>query len=284
MKHLILLTLLSTAITSFAAGQGGYTIGLSMYSLRQLFFDGKLSALDYPEFAKKTFGITKIDVWEGGFPKDRLNDPKFYRELKARADEAGSEIFLYMAKPVDARGKTAKERKAQATRFFYTVDNAKLLGCTFVRVFLRAPNGDRDTALKHCSEALRPLANYAKKHGLIIVIEPGASEWSKQGPFLADLAEQMNHKALRLMPDFGKLKDHDPYGGTQAMMPYTESVSAKSHDFDEKGNSIDFDYARLMKTVKEAGFKGIVAIEYEGKKLGPVEGVKATQKLLQRFQ
>ena len=68
------------------------------------------------------------------------------------------------------------------------------------------------------------------------------------------------------------------------MMPYTDSVSAKSHDFDEQGNSTDFDYARLMKTVNEAGFKGIVAIEYEGKKLGPVEGVKATRKLLQRFQ
>jgi hypothetical protein len=39
-----------------------------------------------------------------------------------------------------------------------------------------------------------------------------------------------------------------------------------------------------MKTVVDSGFNGIVAIEYEGKKLAPVEGVKATQKLLQRFQ
>lgn len=284
MKKTLLLTLLCTLLNSQAADKGGYTIGLSMYSLRQLFYDGKLTALDYPDFAKKTFGITKIDVWEGGFPKERLKDPKFYQELKARADKAGSEIFLYMAKPVDARGKTAKERKAKGKEFFYAVNNAKLLGCTFVRVFLRAPNGDRETALKQCAESLRPLANYAKKNGITIVIEPGASEWAKQGPFLADLAKQLNHKALRLMPDFGKMKDHDPYGGTKVMMPYTDSVSAKSHDFDEKGNSTDFDYARLMKIINEAGFKGIVAIEYEGKKLGPVEGVKATQKLLQRHQ
>ncbi|MBG87566.1 MAG: hypothetical protein CMO80_11795 [Verrucomicrobiales bacterium] len=272
------------SLGSVVAAPKSYTIGLSMYSLRQLFFDDKLTALDYPDFAKKTFGITKIDVWEGGFPKDRINDPKFYQELKARADMAGSEIFLYMTGAVDARGKTAKERKVQGKKFFDAVDKSALLGCTFVRVFLRAPNGDREQALKSSAEALRPLAKYAKKKGITIVIEPGASEWSKQGRFLADLAKLMDHPRLRLMPDFGKMKAHDPYGGTRAMMPYTDSVSAKSHDFDEQGNSTDFDYARLMKTVNEAGFKGIVAIEYEGKKLGPVEGVKATRKLLQRFQ
>lgn len=267
-----------------AGSKGGYTIGLSMYSLRQLFFAGELQAFDYPEFAKKTFGITQIDVWEGGFPKDRKDDPKFYRELRKRADQAGSEIFLVMAGAIDARGETAKIRKAQAKKFFRSVDHAVILGARFVRVFLKAPDGERATAINRCAETLRPLANYAKRKGVIIVIEPGASEWARQGQFLADLAERVKHPSLRLMPDFGKMKNHDPYGGTKAMMPYADGVSAKSHDFDTQGNSIDFDYARLMKTINDAGFKGIVSIEYEGKKLPPVEGVKATQKLLQRFQ
>ncbi len=86
------------------------------------------------------------------------------------------------------------------------------------------------------------------------------------------------------MPDFGKLLGADPYGGTAAMMPYTAVVSAKTHDIDEDGQTRDFDYPRLMKIVTDAGFTGIIAIEYEGKNLGPVEGVKATQKLLHRFQ
>ena len=38
-----------------------------------------------------------------------------------------------------------------------------------------------------------------------------------------------------------------------------------------------------MQSVKDSGFHGIVAIEYEGSKLPPVEG-SATQKLLQRLQ
>jgi sugar phosphate isomerase/epimerase len=94
----------------------------------------------------------------------------------------------------------------------------------------------------------------------------------------------MNHPACRLMPDFGKMKNDDPYGGTEAMMPYSDGVSAKSHDFDSGGNEVGFDYVRLMKTVVDSGFNGIVSIEYEGKELPPVEGVRATQKLLERLR
>ncbi len=261
-----------------------YTIGLSMYSLRQLFANGSLNALDFPEFAKKTFGITEIDIWDGGFPADKRTDMEYYKELKKRSDAAGTNIFLVMTGAVDANGKTADERKAAGKNFFLAVDQAVVLGSDFVRVFLLAPDLERDVAIDHSIEALTALADYAKSKNITIVIEPGSSKWSKQGPFLADLAKKMNHPALKLMPDFGKMQYDDPYGGTIAMMPYSVSVSAKSYDFDEQGNAKVLDYSRLMKSVNDANYKGIVAIEYEGEKLGPVEGVKATQKLLQKFQ
>lgn len=261
-----------------------FTIGLSMYSLRQMFKDGSLDALDYPEFAKKTFGITEIDVWDGGFPEDKRMDMEYYKELKKRSDAAGTNIFLVMTGAVDAKGKTADERKQAGMKFSHAVDQAVTLGSDYVRIFLLAPNEERDVAIDHSIEAITPLADYAKSKGIVLVIEPGSSKWSKQGPFLADLAKKMAHPALKLMPDFGKMQYDDPYGGTIAMMPFTVSVSAKSYNFDEQGNEKRLDYTRLMKTVNDANYKGIVAIEYEGEKLGPVEGVKATQKLLQRFQ
>ena len=44
-----------------------YEIGLSMYSLRQLFEvrGGTLDPLDYPEFAKEKFGFTMIIDFHG---------------------------------------------------------------------------------------------------------------------------------------------------------------------------------------------------------------------------
>ncbi len=261
-----------------------YSIGLSMYSLRQLFKDGSLTALDYPAFAKKTFGITQIDVWDGGFPKGKQNDIAYYKELKKRSDQAGTNIFLVMTGAVEARGKTTEERKKAGMQYASAVDYAEILGSDFVRVFLNAPKGDRDTAINQSIDALTPLADYAKNKNITIVIEPGSSPWARKGPFLADLAKKINHPALKLMPDFGKMRYDDPYGGTIAMMPHSVSVSAKSYDFDEQGNEKHLDYSRLLKSVNDAKYTGIIAIEYEGHKLGPVEGVKATQKLLQRYQ
>jgi L-ribulose-5-phosphate 3-epimerase len=68
--------------------------------------------------------------------------------------------------------------------------------------------------------------------------------------------------------------DNLPYLGTQEMMPYAKGVSAKSHDFDENGEESSLDYTRLMKIVKDAGFRGIVGIEYEGDRLIEEDGIR----------
>lgn len=267
-----------------AAEPEGYTIGLSMYSLRQLIRNGEFTALEYPKFAKETFGITEIDVWGGLFPQGKADDLEFCRKMKEASDAAGTNIFLLMVGAVDATGGSPDELARAGAAFLPSVDQAVALGADYVRVFLKAPDGDRDAALEASRTALTPLADRAKEKGITIVIEPGASKWARQGPFLADLAKKMDHPALRLMPDFGKMIHDDPYGGTEAMMPYSACISAKSHNFDEEGNEKHLDYTRLMKTVNEAGYTGIVAIEYEGTKLGPVEGVRATQRLLERLR
>ncbi len=275
--------MISPTVSAQEKEQESFTIGLSMYSLRNLFKDGSLKPLDYPAFAKKTFGITEIDIWDGGFPEDKKNDPEFYKELKKRSDAAGTNIFLVMAGAVNATGETAEERIKGGDEFKKYVDHAVILGSKFVRVFLKAPDkGKYKAAITNSIEALTPLADYAKEKGVIIVIEPGASTRARNGHFLAAVARTMNHPACRLMPDFGKLSD--PYCGTVAMMPYSESVSAKSWGFDAEGNEKSLSYFRLIRSINDVEYKKIIAIEYEGEKLGPVEGVKATQKLLQKFQ
>lgn len=256
-------------------------IGLSQYSLRQLFSSKKLDILDYPKFASDNFGITEIDVWDGGLPPDKRDDPKFLAALKKRADDNGSNIFLWMAGVVHGQGKTLEDRKKQAKFFKPAIDNAAALGCKYIRVFLRAPDGEQVASAKLSAETLEPIADYAASKKLIVAIEPGASKMSSNGNYLVEVMKQLKHDHCKLMPDFGKFSGH-VVEYTKAMMPYTAVVSAKSHNFDEQGNEKGFDYHALMKVIKDAKFKGIVAIEYEGSKLGPVEGVKATQALIKK--
>ena len=265
-----------------AAPARGLTLGLSQYSLKGLFSAGKLDPLDYPAFARREFGITELDLWEGGLPADRLDDVRYLGELRKRAADAGTNLFLLMAGVVDATAGTGKAKKrATPADHQRSIERCVQLGVRYVRFFVSASDGDRTVALGRCADALRPLADFAQARGITIAIEPGASTHTQDGAFLAEMAARVNHPGCRLMPDFGKLRG-DIYAGTGAMMPHSAVVSAKTHEFDAAGNQVEFDYFRLMKIVADSGFRGIVAIEWEGKKLDPVAGVHASKKLIER--
>ena len=255
-----------------------FTIGLSQYSLRALLKDGSLDALDFPKFTVDQFGIKAIDLWEGGLPKDKLDDPKYLAMMRKKADQAGTDLFLLMSGALDA---SPKKREASTARISASFDRAVQLGAPMVRVFLKAPGTDPVAGLQASVEALKPLADEAAKKNLTIAIEPGASSLSQKGAFLAEVATELKHPALKLMPDFGKLKDN-VYKGTKAMLPHTVTVSCKMHSFDKNGNQPDFDYPRLMKMIQQSAYKGILAIEWEGSALEPVAGVKASKKLIEQ--
>ena len=255
-----------------------FTIGLSQYSLRALLKDGSLDALDFPKFTVDQFGIKAIDLWEGGLPKDKLDDPKYLAMMRKKADQAGTDLFLLMSGALDA---SPKKREASTAKISASFDRAVQLGAPMVRVFLKAPGTDPVAGLQASVEALKPLADEAAKKNLTIAIEPGASSLSQKGAFLAEVATELKHPALKLMPDFGKLKDN-VYKGTKAMLPHTVTVSCKMHSFDKNGNQPDFDYPRLMKMIEQSAYKGILAIEWEGSALEPVAGVKASKKLIEQ--
>jgi sugar phosphate isomerase/epimerase len=255
-----------------------FTLGLSQYSLRALLKDGSLDALDFPKFTVDQFGLHAIDLWEGGLPKDKLDDSRYLAMMRKKADQAGTDLFLLMSGALDA---SPQKREASSARISASFNRAVQLGAPMVRVFLKAPGTDPSAGLKVSVEALKPLADQAAKKNLTIAIEPGASSLSQKGAFLAQVATQLNHPALKLMPDFGKLKDN-VYKGTKAMLPHTVTVSCKMHSFDKNGNQPDFDYPRLMKMIKQSAYKGILAIEWEGSALEPIPGVKASKKLIEK--
>jgi sugar phosphate isomerase/epimerase len=67
------------------------------------------------------------------------------------------------------------------------------------------------------------------------------------------------------------------------MMPFAKGVSGKTYDFDAQGNETKIDYVRMIKIVRDSGYKGYIDIEYEGTRLSEDEGIKATKLLLARL-
>jgi hypothetical protein len=67
-------------------------------------------------------------------------------------------------------------------------------------------------------------------------------------------------------------------------MPFAKGVSAKSYGFDAEGNETTIDYRRMLRIVLDAGYRGLIGVEWEGMAPGDVEGVKLTQALLLRIR
>ena len=74
--------------------------------------------------------------------------------------------------------------------------------------------------------------------------------------------------------------EYDKYKGVREMLPYARSVSAKSLNFDKDGNSIEIDFYKMMKIVKDFGYKGYISVEYEGTSHSEEEGIKLTKDLM----
>lgn len=250
-------------------------MGLSQYSLRALFKTGTLDPLDYPQFSVDEFGIKAIDYWEGGLPKEKLDDMAYLEKIRSRAADAGTDLFLLMTGAVNGAAKDIDGNK----KIVQAIKRCQALGARYLRVFVWAP--DKDTTGAGVVEALKPLSEVAGKHGVTLAIEPGASKLTQGGEYLANVAKGLNHPNCVLMPDFGKLRG-DIYAGTQAMLPYSGVISCKMHSFDAAGNQPDFDYQRLIKMIVDSDYRGILAVEWEGKELEPIPGVLASKLLIEK--
>ena len=89
------------------------------------------------------------------------------------------------------------------------------------------------------------------------------------------------------LPDFGNFRiseqeRYDHYLGVQELMPYARGVSAKTYDFDAQGEETFTDFDRMMRIVLDAGYRGYVGVEYEGREIEDIEGIRLTRVLLEK--
>ncbi len=264
-----------------------YQISVAEWSLHRTIFAKKLDNLDFAPFIKKNFNIDAVELVNQFFA-DKARDKNYLRELKKRADDAGVKILLIMIDREGALGDPDPKRRKQAVENHHKwVEAAKFLGGHSIRVNARS-RGSYEEQQKLAADGLRQLCEFAAPLEMNVIVENHGG-LSSNGKWLAGVIQRVNMPNCGTLPDFGnfrmnKDKWYDRYQGVKELMPYAKAVSAKSHDFDEQGNEIHTDYRRMMKIVVDAGYRGYVGIEYEGRRLSEIEGIRATQQLLLRVR
>ncbi|HTU93889.1 MAG TPA: sugar phosphate isomerase/epimerase family protein [Gemmataceae bacterium] len=259
-----------------------FLISLAQWSLHRAFFGKKLDPLDFAVIAKKDYGIDAVE-YVNQFYKGKAKDQEYAAQLKKRAEDNGVKSVLIMCDGEGDLGDPDDKKRKQAVENHYKwVELAKFLGCHSIRVNAQSRGSDEEQ-MDRAADGLSRLTEFGAKHEINVIVENHGG-LSSNGEWLTGVMRKVNNPRCGTLPDFGNFDKFDRYKGVKLMMPYAKGVSAKSHDFDDKGNETHTDYRRMMKIVLDAGYHGRVGIEYEGGKLSEPEGIRATKRLLEQIR
>lgn len=288
-----------------------FKISLAQWSLHKTYFGGPIA--DWGEFGRMIKSspdeVLKGDADPLDFPKlaagygiysielvntiyfSKVDDMEYWKAFKKNCEESGVSVGLIMCDQIGDLGDADPVARQKTVEGHYKwVDIASFLGARAIRVNAGG-QGTPEEIAANAADGLKKLGTYAASKGVDIIVENHGGI-SSNGEWLAGVIKAVNMETVGTLPDFGNfcikkegdvcVDEYDKYKGIAELMPYAKGVSAKSHDFDENGNETKSDFLRIMKIVKESGFKGYVGIEYEGNELSEDEGIKATKALLEK--
>ena len=281
------------AVAADPAGIWHFDISLAQWSLHRALRAGELENLDFAAFTKREFGIEAVE-YVNQFFKDKVKDQSYLSEMRSRATDSGVKSLLIMIDGEGHLGALDDAERTEAVENHYPwVEAAKFLGCHSIRVNA-AGNGTAQEVSAAAVDGLGRLSTFAKDFGLNVIVENHGG-YSSDGKWLSGVMAQVAQDNCGTLPDFGNFciarndkrectNEYDRYTGVKELMTHAKAVSAKSHDFDAQGNEIHTDYLKMLRIVKEASYSGYVGIEYEGRELGEIEGIKATKALLEKVR
>lgn len=264
-----------------------FQISLAEWSLHRALFKKELDNLDFARAAKDDYGIEAIE-FVNQFFKDKARDQEYLRELKKRADDRGVRMLLIMIDGEGHLGDSNLRKRTQAVEnHFQWVEAARFLGCHSIRVNA-ASDGSYEDQMFRAADGLRALTEFGDQFGINVIVENHGG-LSSSGEWLSAVIRKVDHQRCGTLPDFGNFKlsdssEYDRYKGVAELMPFAKAVSAKSHEFDERGEETKTDYHKMMKIVIRAGYHGYLGIEYEGSKHSEPDGIKLTKKLLEKVR
>ncbi|WP_020412850.1 sugar phosphate isomerase/epimerase family protein [Microbulbifer variabilis] len=263
-----------------AGSESFFKISLAQWSLHRQLRSGTLKVLDFPVKTRKVFGIGAVE-YVNQFFKDQAKDLKFLTAMRARAEDHNVRSLLIMVDGEGDLGDPDKGKRKQAIENHYKwIEAAKHLDCHSVRVNA-AGQGSREEVAKASVEGLRALSEFAQDFNINVIVENHGG-YSSNGEWLSQVLHRVDMPNCGSLPDFGNFGDYDRYLGVQQLMPFAQGISAKSFEFDSAGSEINTDFARMLRIIRDAGYRGYVGIEFEGP--GDEDhGIMATKRLLEHL-
>lgn len=255
-------------------------LGLAGWSINRRFrrAASPLRLLDYPRLAREEWGFTAVEL---NSPFFESREPAYLDELKANAAAAGVALWgMVVDNTCSLCSGDAAERAANIAACKEYLPVGKHLGLTYIRFNTGGDLQPDEGEIERCTDSFRQLATAGAQMGIMVCIENHGGLSRTPDPIVA-VMRRVNSPFCRTLPDFGNFADEIRYEAIEKVVPYAAACHAKFWAFDEHGHDTKLDIWRVKNILRECGFEGRLAIEYEGEG-DDSEGVRLSKALLER--
>jgi sugar phosphate isomerase/epimerase len=195
----------------------------------------------------------------------RDTSPPFLRRIRARAfalglDVAGTAVGNNFCLPL------GPERDKQIALVKKWVDCSEALGAPVIRVFAGSKQrGQSDEeAHKLLVDTIEECCAYAGEHGIFLALENhGGPTATAEGTL--KVLRDVKSPWLGANLDTGNYHSADPYAEVAATAPYAITTHVKVEMSAAGQKPQPADYPRIVKILREAGYRGYLSIEYEAR-------------------
>jgi sugar phosphate isomerase/epimerase len=144
------------------------------------------------------------------------------------------------------------------------VEHSSRLGAKTIRIFAGGvEKGDtEDQARVRCAAAIEEACDYAGKYGIYLALENHGGITATIGQTLR-LVKAVKHPWFGVNFDTGNFVSPDPYADLTRLAPYAVTVQIKTEIRRTGKAKEDSDLRRLTGILRDAGYRGYIALEYE---------------------
>jgi sugar phosphate isomerase/epimerase len=256
------------ALAGTGTGKSGpIRLSCNLYSFNEPLMSGQMTLEDVLTFCSE-LGFDAVDPTGYYFPKyPALPDDGYLYQIKRKAfrlglDISGTGVRNDFTLPDLAR------RKAEIELVKKWTGAAARMGAPVIRVFSgtgkELPTGyNRPEVTTWVVDAIRECTDYAATQGVMIVLQNHA-DFIETADHVLDIVRRVNSEWLAVNLDIGSFKIGDPYQQIASVAPYAATWQVKEKLF-VNGQEQETDLTKIMRIVRESGYKGYLPIETLGK-------------------
>lgn len=247
-------------------GQTGSTLKLSLnsYSFNGLLRSGIMDLFQLIDFCASQ-GLEAIDPTGYYFPGYPARpDEDYISRFKRKAYLSGLDISgTGTRNDFTNPDKEALRRDIEHVKEWILV--AEQLGSPLLRVFpgkVLPVGQDREAAEKQVADALREVADFGQKHGVLIAMQ-NHNEFLKTSGEIIRIMKMVDHEWFGLHLDIGSLRQGNPYEEIRKVVGYAITWQVKELVY-FNGEPRKTDLLEVFRIAHEAGYRGYLPLETLG--------------------